>query len=117
MYIYSGWSLITTPEAWHWAVPFVLKGPINFVVPIDTFLRLQGVLELAMALLFPAWFLKPNFIKWVALISFLEMAAIVAVSLLAFNETNFLITFRDIGLLSGVIVLTMLLFKEDRLNS
>ena len=115
MYLYSGSDLVMHPSAWHWALPYWLAQIIRSVVPIDTYLRSQGSVEILMALCLLAWFLKPQIVKWVALLSTLEMAAILVLAFLPWSETNFLITFRDIGLLGGSLALTAMLFQKDEI--
>ena len=115
MYLYSGFDLLAHPTAWHWALPYWLAQIIRSVVPIDTYLRFQGSVEILMALCLLAWFLKAQIVKWVALLSTLEMAAILVLAFLPFSETNFLITFRDIGLLGGSLALTAMLFQKDEI--
>ena len=114
MYLYSGFDIVAHPTAWHWALPYWLAQIIRSVVPIDTYLRFQGSVEILMALCLIAWFLKPQIVKWVAFLSTLEMAAILVLAFLPWSETNFLITFRDIGLLGGSLALTAMLWRKDK---
>lgn len=96
MYAYSGYDLITTPSHWQLFVPAWLLGILSAVgLPAETFLRLQGVVELAMVFVFVAWFLPRRFVFWAAAVSAVELAAI----LLFFGVD--LITFRDIGLVGA----------------
>ena len=113
MYLYSGQDLITSPTAWHWALPYWLQQIVGQVISIDTYLRLQGGVEIIMALCLFAWFLKPAFVKYIALLSTLEMAAILILAFLPFSENNFLMTFRDIGLLGGSLALTTILIQKS----
>src|SRR5438552_14898738 len=87
MYVYSGQDLFRNPTAWKWALPFWLRNVIEKVVPLETYLRFQGLLELVMALILMAWFLKPKLVKWVALLSTLEMAGILLLSFFPYSET------------------------------
>ena len=105
--------MIASPGAWHWALPYWLTQIIGSVVSIDTYLRFQGGVEILMALCLLAWFLKPAIVKYAALLSTLEMAAILALAFLPFSETNFLITFRDIGLLGGSAALAGILWQKE----
>lgn len=114
MYLYSGTDLMTHPTAWYWALPLWLKNAISAVMPLSTYIRFQGALEIILALALLAWFLKPAIVKWVALMSTLEMAAILLLSLVPFSASNFSITFRDIGLLGGALALfVIVLNKQD----
>ncbi len=121
MYLYSGFDLFLNPTAWHWALPLWLKkiidpfvyggGDISF---LDSYLQLQGIIELVFAIVLLGWFVKRSVVKIIALLSSLEMAGILAFAFLPWNETNFLITFRDIGLLGGAVALLAILLKKDR---
>jgi len=113
MYLYSGIDLFRHPSAWQWALPYWLKQIILQFVNINSYLRFQGIIEVAIALFLLAWFLKPMVIKWVAFISSLEMATILILAFFPFSETNLLITFRDIGLLGASFSLFLLMDKRD----
>ena len=96
MYFYSGYSLLTSPRSWTQFVPFGFKeilGRINF--PVASFIQVQGVGELFIATVFLLWFLPRRLVKWLALISTLEMGLI-----LIFTGVNN-VTFRDFGLLGA----------------
>ncbi len=116
MYFYSGFDIVFHPTAWHWALPYWFGQLIQKVMPIDTFLRVHGGAEFLMGLCLLAWFLKPPFLKWIALLSTLEFAGILALAFLPWNGNNFLITFRDIGLFGGSLALTAMLFRKDMMN-
>lgn len=106
MYIYSGYSLVTSPTSWTQFVPFNLKellGRIN--IPVTAFVQIQGVVELAIAAVFLLWFLPRRWIKWFAFLSTVEMSFI-----LIFGRID-LVTFRDIGLL-GASLATFLIYRE-----
>ena len=109
MYLYSGIDLFRHPTAWQWALPYWLKQIILQFADINSYLRFQGIIEIIMALSFLAWFLKPAIVKWVAFISFIEMAVILILAFIPFREANFLITFRDIGLLGASFSLFLLI--------
>lgn len=114
MYLYSGFDLILHPKAWTWALPYWTKQMMGEVMPVETYLQLQGGVEILMALCLLAWFLKQHrLIKYVALLSTLEMAGILMLAFLPWNPNNFLITFRDIGLLGGSLALTAILFQKN----
>jgi hypothetical protein len=115
MYLYSGSSLIRTPEDWEWALPRWLREVIAKIIPVHIYLQLQGVAELLIAIVLLAWFLKPGFVKWFALLSALEMAAILALSFLAIgtSASELSVTFRDFGLLSGASALFLLLVDRE----
>ncbi|MBI2515101.1 hypothetical protein HYV91_02900 [Candidatus Wolfebacteria bacterium] len=113
MYLYSGFDLIRHPTAWWWALPFWLKQIIESVVALNTYLKFQGVAEILIAVIFLGWFLPRSIVKIGALFSSLEMAAILVLAFTPFSEANFLITFRDIGLLGASLALLVLLQKEN----
>ncbi|HEY4497376.1 MAG TPA: hypothetical protein VJC20_01305 [Candidatus Paceibacterota bacterium] len=108
MYLYSGYDLIAHPTAWHWAVPLWLRTTIMYAVDLNTYLQFQGAIEIVFAVVLLAWFLKPIWVKWVAFLSVIEFGAILFLAFLPWSEANFLITFRDIGLLGGAIALVII---------
>ncbi len=112
MYLYSGFDLMRHPGSWHWALPYWLSGWIEQVVAVNTYLMFQGFIEILMALIFLAWFIKPKIVFWVALVSTLELFGILVLAFIPFKEANFLITFRDIGLLGASLALTGLLWRK-----
>jgi hypothetical protein len=100
-YLYSGSDLIIHPTAWYWALPYWLKQTITSVVPLNTYLQIQGSIEIIFALILLAWFVKPKIVYWVAVIASLEFSIILLLALIPWSEANFLVTFRDIGLLGA----------------
>ncbi|TSC67938.1 MAG: hypothetical protein G01um101466_604 [Parcubacteria group bacterium Gr01-1014_66] len=98
-YIFSGYDLFMHPRSWTQFVPYWFSQLLTLLMPLDLFIRMQGIGELILALLFLAWFLPRSFVKMAALISSLEFAGI----LLFFGID--LITFRDIGLLGASLAL------------
>ncbi len=81
-------------------------------MPINSYLQLQGTLEIMLAFVLLAWFFKPAVVRWAALLSTLEMAGILVLAFVPWSETNFLITFRDIGLLGGSLTLFIMLSRK-----
>ena len=114
MYLYSGSDLIRHPTAWYWALPFWFKNLITSAISLNTYLRFQGIIEIVFAVILLGWFFKTAIVKIVALLSSLEMASILAFAFIPWSEANFLITFRDIGLLGGAVALLAILLKKDR---
>ena len=101
MYLYSGYDIFMHPTAWKWAVtqlPDAIEAPIKMFGVIE-FLRIQGATEILLGLIFLAWFLPRPFVRLAALISAVEMAAIL---LLVGIDT---VTFRDIGLVGAGLAL------------
>lgn len=113
MYLYSGQDIFLHPRGWTWALPYWTQQLITSIMPLDAYLRIQGAVEILMALVLLAWFLKPAVVKWAALLSALEMAGILILAFAPFKEANFLFTFRDIGLLGGSLALAILLLKKE----
>jgi hypothetical protein len=114
MYLYSGFDLLQHPTAWHWAIPYWMRQMVISVIPLNTYLRVHGAIELILAACLLAWFLKPRIVKYVAAIAALEMAGILFLTFVPFSAQNFLVTFRDIGLLGGLIALSLILFEKDK---
>ena len=114
MYLYSGSDLIRHPTAWYWALPLWFKNLITSAISLNTYLRFQGIIEVVFAIILLGWFFKRATVKIVALLSSLEMALILAFAFIPWSEANFLITFRDIGLLGGAVALLTILLKKDR---
>lgn len=113
MYLYSGIDLIQHPTAWHWALPYWLREIITSGVSLNTYLQAQGMMEVVFALILLAWFLPRRAVWLIALLSVFEFAAILVLAFVPFSEANFLITFRDIGLLGGAFTLLLLVSKHD----
>ena len=113
MYLYSGYDLFMHPTAWVWAIPFWLRVVIGYVAALNSYLRFQGIIEIIFAAVFLAWFLPKGLARWTALLATLEFAAILVLAFMPWSETNFLITFRDIGLLGAASALFILLSKEN----
>ncbi len=111
MYLYSGWDIFIRPTSWHWAVPYWFSKIVTQFVSIDTYLRFQGISEAVLGIFLILWFLRPKFLQWAALFLSLEMAAI-----LAFSGID-AITFRDIGLLGGLIALWLIFNEKVSANS
>ena len=101
MYLYSGYDIVMHPTGWKWAVtqlPDMIEAPIKMFGVIE-FLRIQGATEILLGLIFLAWFLPRPFVRLAALISTVEMAAIL---LFVGIDT---VTFRDIGLVGAGLAL------------
>ncbi|MBI4994785.1 hypothetical protein HZC21_04050 [Candidatus Peregrinibacteria bacterium] len=116
MYVFSGQDLMRHPTAWHWAMPLWLREMISSVVSLNTYLKFQGAVEIIFALVLLAWFLKPVIVRIVAALSTLELIGILILAFAPWNETNFLITFRDIGLVGASLALWIMLTKEKSLS-
>ncbi|MEK7585594.1 MAG: hypothetical protein AAB455_03740 [Patescibacteria group bacterium] len=107
MYLYSGYSLITSPKSWTQFVPYWLKEALtNVGFSVDLFLQVQGAVEIFIAIIFLIWFAPKRLVKWLALISTLEMAFI-----LIFGRLD-LTTFRDLGLIGAFFALFLIYARK-----
>lgn len=107
MYLYSGIDIIRHPSAWTWAIPQWFSHLVTLFMPIDLYLRIHGVSELVLALIFLAWFLPRKLVVIGAAVSTLEIAGILLLAPLS----QFLITFRDLGVLGASLALFLLSLK------
>lgn len=105
MYIFSGIDLIRYPTAWYWAVrplPLFVQNIISRI-GIDQYLKMQGIGELALALILIFKFIPRFLTIFVAGLTVVEMAAILI--LVGVDA----ITFRDIGVLGAALALYIIL--------
>lgn len=111
MYLYSGYDLFYNPRHWYGFVPQwfsrLLGGELSV---INAYLRLQGVGEFIIGLLFLAWFSGTRGVRIAAALAVFEMALI-----LLFVGID-PITFRDIGLLGAAIALLIMSFQSSQPN-
>lgn len=107
MYIYSGYDLFANPHHWYGFVPQWFSHLVTQVSSIEAYLRLQGVGEFVIGLLFLAWFSGKFGVRIASVLAALEMAMI-----LLFVGVD-PITFRDIGLLGAALAILVISFKED----
>ena len=106
MYAFSGIDLIRHPDGWIWALrklPESIQTLIDTTVGAETFLQIQGGVEILFAAIFLLWFMPTWSVKLVALITSVEMA------LILFFVGIDTITFRDIGVLAGTLALFQIL--------
>ena len=104
MYLYSGIDIVRHPSAWTWAIrslPAWINGPIT-TFGVENFLYVQGVVEIILGALLLGWFVPKKVVRYIGLISALEMAAIV---LLVGIDA---VTFRDIGLIGAGLALFLI---------
>lgn len=102
MYAYSGFSLIRQPLDWQGFLPPWFAAFVGGVMPLETYLAIQGAGEILLALVFLAWFLPRRLVLAAAVVAALEIAGI-----LLFTGID-LITFRDLGLLGAALALALL---------
>lgn len=106
MYLYSSIDLMAHPKSWTWAVPWWFSKIVTPFVPLDSYLRFQGGIELLMALILLALFWKGRFILLLAVLSSLELLFILLFS------PQFATTFRDIGVLGASAALCVILYNN-----
>lgn len=102
MYLYSGSDLFYNPQHWYGFVPKWFSQAVTQVASVEAYLKLQGVAEMIIGVLFLAWFFGANGVRLAAGLAALEMALI-----LLFVGID-PITFRDIGLLGAAIALLVM---------
>lgn len=110
MYLYSSYDLFYYPQHWYGFVPKWLSQAVIPIVSVESYLRLQGVAEFVIGLLFLAWFSGKLGVRIAAIAATLEMALI-----LLFVGID-PITFRDIGLLGAAAAILILSFKENGIS-
>lgn len=106
MYLYSGYDFLYNPQHWYGFVPKWFSQSVTQIVSIESYLRFQGVVELAMGLLLLTWFSGRIGVIIASSVAALEMALI-----LLFVGID-LITFRDIGLLGAALALLIITLKK-----
>ncbi|HEY4510049.1 MAG TPA: hypothetical protein VJC15_03635 [Candidatus Paceibacterota bacterium] len=107
MYLYSGIDIIRHPSAWTWAIPPWFSDLVGVFMSIDTYMKIQGASEVLLAVVFLLWFLPRRMVLFAALISCVEIAGILLLAPLS----QFLITFRDLGVLGASAALFLLSLK------
>ncbi|MFN7088705.1 MAG: hypothetical protein ACK4NX_02745 [Candidatus Paceibacteria bacterium] len=116
MYLYAGFQLFNQPVLWRSFLPVWYAGIIERVISVETYLRMQGIAEIFIGLLFLvplelvltgwAWFSG----KWGVFAGTLY-AIIEFLFILIFTGVD-LITFRDIGLLGAAVALLIISLKK-----
>ncbi|MEK7507472.1 MAG: hypothetical protein AAB602_00095 [Patescibacteria group bacterium] len=112
MYLYSGVDIFRNPSGWIWAVPTWFIGFVSNIMPIEVYLKLQAIAEIIFALVFLAWFLNTRIVSYIALAAALEMAGILFLGKAGIDS----ITFRDLGLLGGLVALWIILRKRAQFD-
>ncbi len=106
MYLYSSYDIFYHTQNWKGYIPEWFFHLVVPVMSIDLYLKIQAVGEFAIGLLFFAWFLGKWGVRVAAILSSVEMAAI----LLMVGIDN--IIFRDLGLLGASLALLIISFQE-----
>jgi hypothetical protein len=110
MYLYSGYDLFMNPKGWYWAVrpvPQAIQDILVNPIGIDNFLKIQGLGEIALAVAMLAWFFPRWVLKIAAVLSVIEMAAILLMTGID------AVTFRDIGLLGASNALLIMAYQKN----
>lgn len=111
MYIYSGFDLFYYPYHWYGFVPKWFSQIVNQVATVDAYLRLQGIGEFIIGLLFLAWFGGKWGVRIASALAALEMALIII--FVGIDP----ITFRDIGLLGAAVAIFVISFNKQLSNN
>ncbi len=111
MYVYSAQSLIREPQHWQGFLPPWFVGVVEGLMPVETYLNLQGAGELVIAALLLIWLLPRWSLQIAAVAATLEMLFI-----LIFVGVD-LVTFRDLGLLGGALALVALTWRHHAYES
>ena len=106
MYVYSGTSLIRQPFDWQGFLPMWFADAVSRLMPLASYLRLQGVGELFLAAVMLAWVAPRRLLMLASGVAALELSGILALSGVD------LITFRDIGLLGAALGLFLLVVQS-----
>jgi uncharacterized membrane protein YphA (DoxX/SURF4 family) len=92
---YAAYSSWTKPDEWTTYVPSIMTGALSAL----TVLKLLAVYELVLGL----WLLSGRYLKYAAILSALTLAGIVVLT-----PSQFLTTFRDVGLALAALALAFL---------
>ena len=106
MYLYSGYDLFVNPRHWYGFIPRWLTQAVSQVASVESYLRLQGIVEVIIGLLLLLWFLPRGMVRLASFLAMIEMAGI-----LIFVGID-PITFRDIGLLGAAAALVIISFQQ-----
>ena len=112
-YLYSGYSLVAHPTSWYWAVFSMPQGLQDVIgrIGIDTYLRIQGSVELFLAAVFLLWFLPRFLLRLAAFLATLQMVGIL---LLVGVRGD---TFRDIAILGAATALFLSSLRPSALRT
>ncbi|MEK7099441.1 MAG: hypothetical protein AAB916_02895 [Patescibacteria group bacterium] len=98
-FLYSGWDLTAHPYNWYGFVPQWFSQMVTPVMPLEIFLRVQGMGELALAGGMIAWFLPRRMVQIAAAFAVAHLSVIIGA--VGIDP----VTFRDIGLLGAALAL------------
>ena len=104
--LYAGFFLITDPSRYYKYVPGWLSAAVDSVASVDTYLRAQGVGEIAIAIVLLGWFFPARIVRLAAVTLAVEMILIVV-----FIGVDS-VTFRNVGLLGAALSIVLTTFGE-----
>lgn len=105
-YLYSSMGLLRNPVDWSGFAPIWLIDLVEKFVSIEVFFRMQGVLELLLALTLLAWFASRKFVFIASIVGSIHVLLVILLA--GVNP----ITFRDIGLLGAWLALASM-YKQE----
>lgn len=109
-FLYSGYNIFRYPENWAGFIertPAWVQGFIDSYFGVDLFLQIQGVAEMAFAVVLLLWFIPKKYTKFVVTLIAIELALILW--LLGIDN----VSFRDVGLLGAALALLSSLSKRS----
>lgn len=104
--LYAGFYLVTDPARYHKFVPNWLNAISESVASVDTYLRIQGVGEILIAMTLLCWFMP----KWAVRLAASTLALEMTLILLFIGVDS--VTFRNVGLLGAALALVIESYQE-----
>ncbi len=112
-YLYSGSNMFFVPRHWYGYMPqWFSRTIIDVGFTVDQFLKLQGAVEMAMGVLFLAWFINGQ-TRWNSVLHIVYMGVAVQMLLILLLSGIDPNTFRDIVLLAAAVALLLMSRKES----
>ena len=101
MFLWSGFDMMQHPKGWTWAIPtWFIQAVVN-PLGVETYFKIQGASEILLGLVLLAWFLPKIVTKYAALLTTVEIAAILFLGKTGIDA----VTFRDLGVLGAALAL------------
>jgi len=104
--LYAGFFLLTDPARYYKYVPSWLSHLANAIASVDTYLRLQGVGEIIIALCLLGWFFPRWCVRVASTLLTVEMTLI-----LIFLGID-AVTFRNMGLVGAALALLLSSYQD-----
>ena len=104
--LYAGFFLLTDPARYYRYVPSWLSHAANAIASVDTYLRLQGVGEIIIALCLLGWFFPRWCVRVASTLLTVEMTLI-----LLFLGID-AVTFRNMGLVGAALALLLSSYQD-----